>query len=158
VSPFHAWNDKPIYIIWRGSDKSPIDPLHSDPASDFARSNAQDPATWLSWELAIEYARALGPGYGAGIVLHEGCGLLCVDLDGCFSEDGVPSPFAAGIVRDVRALCPDVYVEVSMSGRGLHIIGPYSGPAPPHRNKNKELHAELYTAARYIALTGNRYP
>ena len=150
MSPFHAWNDKPIYIVWRGSDKSPIDPLH--PA--LVSSNAQDPATWLPWELATEYVRALGAGYGVGVVIHEGSGLLCVDLDKCI-EDGAVSGLAVSMVREARRMCPDVYVEYSMSGKGLHIIGPYSGPPPPHRNKNKELKIELYSKERYIALTGN---
>lgn len=154
MSPFHAWNDKHIYIVWRGSDKSPINPLHSAPESDFARSNAQDSATWLSWELASEYARALGPGYGVGVVIHEGSGLLCVDLDKCIHE-GIVSELAVRLVREARRACPAVYVEFSMSGKGLHIIGPYSGAPPDHRNKNKELKMELYSRERYIALTGN---
>jgi primase-polymerase (primpol)-like protein len=146
-----------MYIVWRGADKSPVDPLHADPASEYACLNAQNSANWLPYEMAVEYARSLGPGYGVGIVLHAGCGLLCVDLDGCIS-DGVPTPFAAQTIREAREHCPDVYVEVSMSGRGIHIIGPYSGEPPQHKNKNKDLHAELYTAERYIALTGNMWP
>lgn len=153
MSPFAAWTDKPIYIVWRGSDKSPIDPLHSDPASDYARSDAQNPATWLPWDIATAYAQSLGSGYGVGVVIHEGCGLLCVDIDGCI-EGGVVSELATRLVREARAACPDVYTEVSMSGRGIHIIGPYAGAPPPHSTKNQEIHCELYTSKRYIALTG----
>lgn len=157
MSPFAAWTDKPIYIVWRGSDKSPIDPLHPEPTTDFARSDAQNPATWLPFAVAQAYADSLGAGYGVGIVIHEGCGLLCVDIDGC-NVDGVLSDFAAGMIREARRQCPDVYVEFSMSGRGVHIIGPYEGSPPPHSTKNKELHCELYTSKRYIALTGNLCP
>lgn len=154
MNPFAAWvSAKPVFIIWRGSDKSPIDPLHSEPASDFARSDAQKPATWLSWDIATAYAQSLGAGYGVGIVIHEGSGLLCVDIDGCIT-DGVVSELAKRLIREARAACPDVYVETSMSGKGIHIIGPYAGAPPPHSTKNKELHVELYTSARYIALTG----
>jgi primase-polymerase (primpol)-like protein len=144
-----------MFIVWRGSDKSPINPLHAEPESDFARSNAQNPATWLSWEVATEYAWSLGAGYGIGIVLHEGCGLLCVDLDGCIMN-GTLTPLARRFVGEALGFCPDVYVEISMSGNGLHIIGPYTGAPPPHSNKNAEHHMELYTSQRYIALTGNR--
>ena len=154
MNPFAAWvSNKPMFIVWRGSDKSPIDPLHAEPASDYARSNAQDPATWLPYEVAAEYARALGAGYGVGVVIYEGCGLLCVDIDGCIGPGGM-SPLAVQLIRDARAHCPDVYVEISMSGRGVHIIGPYSGEPPPHSTKNQEHHLELYTSRRYIALTG----
>lgn len=158
MNPFAAWvSAKPVFIIWRGSDKSPIDPLHSEPASDFARSDAQKPATWLSWDIATGYAQSLGAGYGVGIVIHEGSGLLCVDIDGCIT-DGVVSELAKRLIREARAACPDVYVETSMSGKGIHIIGPYAGAPPPHSTKNKELHVELYTSARYIALTGAPCP
>lgn len=156
MNPFAAWvSAKPMFIVWRGTDKSPIDPLHSDPTSDFARSDAQNPATWLPYEVAAEYARALGrcPRYGVGVVLHEGCGLLCVDIDGCIEAGGV-SPLAVRLVREARAACPGAYIEISMSGRGIHIIGPYAGEPPAHSTKNKEIHCELYTRARYIALTG----
>lgn len=153
VSPFAAWTDKPIYIVWRGSDKSPIDPLHAEPASEFANLDAQKPANWLPYDVAAEYARALGPGYGVGVVISAGCGLLCVDIDGCVI-DGKLSEFAVRMVTEARTHCPGVYVELSMSGRGVHIIGPYSGEPPAHSTKNKELHCELYTSRRYIALTG----
>jgi primase-polymerase (primpol)-like protein len=143
-----------MFIVWRGSDKSPIDPLHPAPESDFARSDAQKPATWLSYDVAAEYARALGAGYGVGIVIHEGCGLLCVDIDGCL-VDGKLTALARGMIRDTFAMFPDLYVEISMSGRGVHIIGPYTGAPPPHSTKNHEHHMELYTSKRYIALTGN---
>jgi primase-polymerase (primpol)-like protein len=158
MNPFAAWvSAKPIFIIWRGSDKSPIDPLHADPTSGAACSNAQDPATWLSWEIASAYAQSLGAGYGVGIVIHEGSGLLCVDIDGCMIE-GHMSELAVRLIREARTFCPEVYVEFSMSGKGVHVIGPYSGAAPLHSTKNKELHLELYTAARYIALTGDMCP
>ncbi len=154
MNPFARWSATPAFIIWRGSDKSPIDPLHAEPETYRACSNAQNPATWLSWELATAYAQSLGAGYGVGIVIHEGCGLLCVDVDHCIA-DGMLSGLAVDMIRQARSQCPDAYVEISMSGTGVHIIGPYRGAAPEHRSKNKELKMELYTAARYIALTGN---
>jgi primase-polymerase (primpol)-like protein len=155
VNPFAAWiSAKPVFIIWRGSDKSPIDPLHSETASDFARSDAQNPATWLSWDIATAYAQSLGAGYGVGIVIHEGSGLLCVDIDGCIT-DGQLSTLAKTVIKDAYTASPDAYVEISMSGKGVHIIGPYEGEPPPHSTKNQELHMELYTSRRYIALTGN---
>jgi primase-polymerase (primpol)-like protein len=142
-----------MFIVWRGTDKSPVNALHPAPLSDFARLDAQKPANWLPYEIAAEYARALGSGFGVGIVLHEGCGLLCVDIDGCI-EAGSMSPLAVRLIREARMCCLDTYVEISMSGRGVHIIGPYSGSPPLHSTKNKDIHAELYTSARYIALTG----
>lgn len=150
MNPFKAWvSDTPMFIVWRGTDKSPVDPLRPD-----IRSNAQDRATWLQYDVAAEYARSLGAGYGVGVVLHDGCGLLCVDIDGCVDADRRLSPIALQLIRDARRHCPDCYVELSMSGRGVHIIGPYRGEPPPHSTKNQEHGIELYTTRRYIALTG----
>ncbi len=155
MNPFARWGrDAQNFIVWRASDKSPIDPLHAEPASDYARSDAQNPATWLRYERAYALSVMLGEGYGVGVVLHEGCGLLCVDLDGCLLG-GQLSGIAQELIDAARQACQDVYVEVSMSGRGVHIIGPYEGAAPVHATKNTEQHIELYTSRRYIALTGN---
>jgi primase-polymerase (primpol)-like protein len=142
-----------MFIVWRGVDKSPINALHPDPMSEFAQIDAQLPKHWLPFEVASAYAQSLGAGYGVGVVIHEGCGLLCVDIDGCIGPTGF-SPLALELIRAARGYCPDVYVEISMSGKGVHIIGPYAGQPPEHKTKNLELHLELYTAKRYIALTG----
>ena len=47
---------------------------------------------------------------------------------------------------------PGAAVEVSSSGRALHIIG--TGKSPAHRSRNTELHLEFYTQDRWVALTG----
>ena len=43
-------------------------------------------------------------------------------------------------------------VEVSSSGRGLHLFG--TGFVPPHGSRNATLHTEFYTSKRFVALTG----
>ena len=43
------------------------------------------------------------------------------------------------------------YLEVSRSGRGLHIIFTYLGEFPPHAKKNTALSIELYHDKRYIS-------
>lgn len=143
-----------MYIVWRGSDKSPVNALHPDPASDFARVTAQDRSAWLSYDVAAAYAKSLGPGYGVGVVLHPEAKLMCIDFDGCL-VDGVLSPLAKEIIRKAFAAFPETYVEISMSGRGVHVIAPYDGEPPPHSTKNLECHFELYHERRYIALTGD---
>lgn len=88
---------------------------------------------------------------GLGFVL-DGDGIACIDLDGCLT-DGVLAPWARRIVE--RA--PGAFVEVSVSGRGLHIWGYASVPhgrvvATPDGGK-----AEIYGWGRYIAVTGNAF-
>ena len=45
-----------------------------------------------------------------------------------------------------------VYIEVSASGKGLHIIG--SGKPPAHKSRNRALGLEFYSSGRFVALTG----
>ena len=125
-------------------DKIPIDPLTG------YNSNAQDAATWLLPSAAAAWAKEYGAGHGVGIVIHEGCGLFCVDIDGAVAPDGTLSPLA----HELLGRFPGSYVETSQSGKGKHIIGSFAGDIPAHSTKNMQQHIELYTKARFIALTG----
>lgn len=121
-------------------------------------SNAQDQSTWLLPNVAQAFAAEWAPTYkdgtGVGLVVYRGSQLFCIDLDGCIDESGNWSDVARGIV----ARFPGAVVEVSASGRGLHIFGVYRGVMPPHKTKNSAHHLELYTEGRFIALTGNFAP
>lgn len=126
------------------TDKRPV-----DPATGY-NSNAQDPATWMTPDVAQAWADTLGPGHGVGIVIYAGSQLFCIDIDACRTgEDWSPH------ARATMALFPDSPVEVSASGKGLHIFGTYKGPEFPHASKNRHHSTELYTSGRFIALTGN---
>jgi Family of unknown function (DUF5906) len=138
------------FIIYRASDKSPIDPTHAHPDTSWANSNAQDRATWLLPHEAEAYVAMLGAGYGIGLVLHPELKIFCVDIDGAW--DGVEWSALAKAFFVRFAGCA---IEVSMSGRGAHIFGRYTGEMPAHKTKNTALHIELYHELRYIALTGN---
>lgn len=150
LSIFNALANRRAFIIYRASDKSPVNPAHADPASTWASSDAQNPDTWLTSDEAMAWAATLGAGYGVGIVLRPEYGLFCVDIDGAW--DGAAwSPLAQAFLTRFAGC----YAEVSMSGTGLHIFGTYTGLPPVHMTKNVGLHIELYTDLRYIALTGN---
>lgn len=98
---------------------------------------------------AEAYAAALGPGHGVGIVLRPEYGVFCVDIDGAL-VNGEWTALALAFLKRFEGC----YVEVSMSGTGLHIFGSYTGAPPAHMSKNVQLHVECYTDLRYIALTG----
>ena len=116
-------------------------------------SNAHDPSNWLDEASAATLATVMGPGYGVGFVLTREDPLFCIDLDNC----ATPTGWSDGAL----ALCaqfPGAGIEVSRSGRGLHIWG--TGTMPPHSCKNTALGYEAYAADRFIALglpgaTGN---
>lgn len=143
MSLYSALAARRIFITYRKADKSPV-----DPATGY-NSNGQDSSTWMLPGIALGWLAALGEGFGVGIVIHEGSGLFCVDIDGCIGPDGALSDIGRTLVSDFSG----VYAERSQSGRGMHLIGSYVGASPDHGTKNIPLHIELYTSARFIGLT-----
>jgi len=107
-------------------------------------ASSTDPATWSTYTKA----RRSTAGVGLGFVLGDGIG--CIDLDDCLI-DGEPVPWA----RDILVSNPDTFVEVSRSGRGLHIFGLL--PEQPGRRIRDGRSIEVYSTSRYIAVTGNRH-
>ncbi len=131
-------------------DKVPVDPVtgHS--------SDAQDSATHMNAHEALLWATQYGLGtqagqYGVGIVLIEGSGIFCVDLDDCRTPDGDWDPNAHAVCRRF----PGAARELSVSGRGLHIFGRVQGVIRPHGSKCAPLKMEAYDKLRFIALTAD---
>ncbi len=125
------------------TDKIPCDYRTGQNAS------AHDPAIWLDADTAIQTAAARGNNFGVGFVLTANCKLFCLDIDGCLqAAENQWSPLA----HQLCTMFPGAGVEISQSGRGLHIWGTYSGEMPPHGCKNTVLGIELYTSDRFIAL------
>ena len=101
-------------------------------------ASSTDPATW-----GRSYADVQdGAGDGYGVMLG---GLACIDLDNCFVE-GELSPFAERIVE----MNAGAYVEVSVSGNGLHIFGEFAEVSGIRRGG-----FEFYSRARFIRVTGD---
>lgn len=87
---------------------------------DYAESD--NPATWTSFENALKYARE----NGATTVAYALDGkdkIACIDLDRCYREGEQPSAF----VDEILSKCGKTYVELSLSGNGLHIFGKTDG-------------------------------
>ena len=101
-------------------------------------ASSTDPATWGSYADVQD-----GAGDGYGVML--GGGLACIDLDNCF-VDGELSPFAEGIIE----MNAGAYVEVSLSGNGLHIFGEF-----PEVSGVRRPGFEFYSRARFIRVTGD---
>ena len=110
---------------------------------DGSSASSTNPRTWSSYQDAV----GSSVGEGVGFVLN-GDGVMCVDLDDCV-VDGRPSEWAARIL----SLFPGAPVEVSMSGRGLHIWG--FGPNVSRVFTLDGQRVEVYADKRYIAVTGN---
>ena len=146
-----ALQDRRQFILYRlvprangRTDKIPTDQkLGTD-------INAQDPVRWMFAHEALEAARLWGDGYGVGLVLFEGCGLFCIDIDHAFDPaERVWTPIAQKLFRQFAGCA----IEISASGQGAHIFGTLT-EVEPHRSRNSEEGIECYTKARFIALTG----
>lgn len=105
-------------------------------------ASSTNPATWASFDQVND--SNIGDGFG--FVLN-GDGIACIDLDNCFT-DGHLDQWA----REILDTCPATYVEVSPSGKGLHIFG-YATVGKGIRGDR----VEMYDRGRYICVTGRRY-
>lgn len=114
--------------------------------------SAHEPQYWTDAATAQAQALALGADYGIGFVFTENDPYWFLDIDDCLiEEDGKPprwSPLALALI----AMFPGAYVEISPSGRGLHIYG--TGKPPAHGCKNVSLGLEFYHAGRFGTVTG----
>ncbi|MGC5246425.1 hypothetical protein ACPXB3_05820 [Gordonia sp. DT219] len=78
-----------------------------------------------------------------------GGGLACWDLDDVLDSDGRVHPDAQRVLAEVGA--DALWVERSMSGRGLHVFVHGSG-----RSFQSE-RVSYYAHSRFIAVTGHRW-
>lgn len=92
-------------------------------------------------------------GVGLGFVLSDEDDIVCVDLDYALDAGGQPLPWAADVLRSL----PETYIEVSRSGRGLHVFG-FADVRQGRRIRRAGGEAiEVYGQQRFIAVTGQRF-
>lgn len=125
-------------------DKLPVSPYTG------AVVSAHDPQHWTDAQNACNTATAFGPSYGVAFSFQKTDPFFFLDLDNHLGPDGQWSPLAQQLCQLFAGAC----VEVSLSGKGLHIIG--TGTAPEHSSKpvNAAYQTDLYTEGRFVALTG----
>lgn len=126
------------------TDKFPIDYRTG------LRADLTKKSVWTDSDTATNAAILYGEGHGVGFVFTEHDPFWFLDIDECLAPCGTQwSLFALSLL----ILFPGAAVEISSSGRGLHIFG--SGTVPAHTSKNKNHNIEFYTQKRFVALTGN---
>lgn len=116
--------------------KFPIDPATGRPA------DGQDPRNWMTAE------QALADGRPVGFVFTEADPFFFLDIDNALQADNTWSPLAQSLCARLAGCA----VEVSQSGRGLHVFG-RTAPVE-HGKRNHAEGLELYTSRRFVALTG----
>lgn len=109
-------------------------------------ASSTNPDTWCSFEKtrkAIEIGEISYPGF----VFNDN-GIIGVDIDDGFDEEGFPSPLAADIIGRCKS-----YTEKSKSGTGFHIL--LKGDLPFKGKNNHKYGVEIYKTARYFIMTGD---
>ena len=107
------------------------------------KAKSNDRATWCSFSEAVRAVNGSTTYKGVGFMLNDSP-YVCVDLDHCL-DGGEKEAWARGIVDRLGG-----YVEVSQSGKGLHIFGRAS---VEHDRRTGGI--EIYGNNRYIAMTGD---
>lgn len=105
-------------------------------------ASSTDSGTWAPYSAVAKLPRK-------GFVL--GAGIGCIDLDHCL-VDGRPTAAAKRFLAGL----PATYIEVSPSGDGLHVFG-LLAEGPGSRRVVDGLNIEIYSAGRYMTVTGDRF-
>jgi hypothetical protein len=150
------------WVLWRAAPNSekPAKPtkVPYQIADPVRKASTTDATTWGTFQDAVDAYALLGPPHrdpdprlgplvGIGAVLTVEAGIVCVDLDRVL--DGTTlDPRAARVVAQFAS-----WTEISPSGTGLHI---FARGALSESLKGDQL--EIYSAGRFIAVTGHQWP
>lgn len=127
------------WVCIHEDSKIPMQALVNEPASSVS------PITWSSFSAAVD---AVEKGYYEDIgYVFSGNGIVGIDIDDGYDEDGFLSEIASAIIGKCRS-----YTEHSRSGRGFHIM--LKGDLP-FKGKNNLRGVEIYKASRYFIMTGD---
>jgi hypothetical protein len=110
-------------------------------------SDAHNTSIHLPFQRAADIVAMWGEPYGVGFVFTENDPFWFLDIDECLLVGG----WAPHALQTCQLLA-GCAVEVSRSGKGLHLFG--SGRPPAHACKNSQLNMEFYHSGRFVALTG----
>lgn len=114
-------------------------------ATAYSAASSTNPNTWCCFKHAIRSVEAGNYDY-IGFVFNDN-GIVGVDIDDGYDEEGFLSPLAADIIGKCKS-----YTEKSKSGRGFHIL--LKGDLP-FKGKNNRNGVEIYKTARYFIMTGD---
>jgi hypothetical protein len=129
----------PQWVCTRGDSKVPMI------AWKWAAASSTDENSWSGFGTARESVRQGNYDY-IGFVFNDN-GIVGIDIDDGYDEDGFMSELAADIIGGCQS-----YTEKSKSGRGFHII--LKGELP-FKGKNNLKGVEIYKSSRYFIMTGD---
>lgn len=151
LAPLAAYNQFILYKLVPTADKVKKLPVDHRTLQVYEAGQdwQNDPQAMTDAQNAINLAALCGADHGVGYLFTERDPFYFCDIDKCLQADNATWSLVA---QDLMARLPGAAVEVSQSGRGLHIIG--TGITSEHSCKNIDLGLELYTEGRFVALTG----
>ena len=129
----------PQWVCTKGDRKLPMQAGLPEVASSV------DANTWSYFETA---RASVERGYYeyVGFVFNNN-GIVGIDIDDGYDEDGFLTPLAADIISRCKS-----YTEKSKSGTGVHIL---LYGSLPFKGKNNLKGVEIYKSARYFIMTGD---
>ncbi len=127
------------WVCTKGDSKVPM------VADAYSAASSTNPLTWSPFDTAI-CSVADGKYDYVGFVFADN-GIIGIDIDDGYGEDGLMSELAADIIGKCES-----YTEKSKSGRGFHIL--LRGELP-FKGKNNLKGVEIYKTARYFIMTGD---
>ena len=139
ISPMKMYKQFCLWTITSDGRKIPL-------TSAGYECSSTDPTTWCSADEALAAAPVLN--CGVAFVFGECDPFTFIDIDKCLQADGTWSQKAI----EVCAQFAGAAIEVSQSGRGLHIFT--CGEVPANFSGRKYNGLECYTKWRFVALTG----
>lgn len=128
------------WVVWKLEERDgKKTKVPYQPNGQHAASNSS--ATWSHLHECMAVADQFD---GVGFVFTEG--VVGIDLDKCFEDDGTLKPFA----REALDLF-DSYTEISPSGNGLHLLVESATPVAGRKKGG----VECYSSGRFFTVTGN---
>ncbi len=138
-------------VLWRAESRGEGKPtkVPYQVAYPSRKASSTDPSTWGIFEDAVEAYRCPELGVsGIGVMLIRAAGISCIDLDQVLDADGQLDSRAALVLTRANS-----WTEKSPSGSGLHV---FLLGTVPRALKGPQI--EVYSEARYIAVTGHHWP
>lgn len=112
----------------------------------------QYPKNLTTPEIVLEKLDKLNDdSFGIGFVFTPQDPHWVLDIDNCFDVD---KKEWSALSKELCQAFKGCAIEVSHSGKGLHIYG--TGSASTHACKNEKLGIEFYTEGRFVAVTGDK--
>lgn len=145
LGPLHAV-DQWIVVLLVPLNNGKTDKLPVDYRTGSVGVDAHNRNYHTEFTIAKTLAEKWGPQFTVGFVLTENDPFFCLDIDNALQPDGTWSPLS----QSLCAALPNTVIEVSQSGRGLHVWG--QGIVPPHSARRIDLAIEFYTEKRFIAI------